>query len=157
MDELKGIEILNQFFTTWLHEHDFDIDAEMGSEFSVDLGHNILHYAPYYNPDSAKIFLEEVQKEFPEIVSCDDTILAIFHEIGHVETENEWEDKDWEEYEKFIANCTDDRKYFRHPIEWRATEWGCQYILDNVEEISNFWDKMCILMQWFYTINRIED
>lgn len=155
--EIKGIDRLNEFFTEWLHSHDFDIDAEMDNEFSIDLGRNVLHYAPYYDEDNAKVFFEEVQKDFPEIVECDDAILSFFHEIGHAETECEWEDEDWKEYDEFVKKCQDNREYFRHPIEWRATEWGCEYILTHTKEVAELWKNMVKLMTWFYTMNDVED
>lgn len=154
--QFKGIEKINEFLTNWFFDHGFEIVATMGNEYSIDLGTNVLRWAPYYDEDGATIFLEEVKKDFPEIIACPDPLLAIFHEIGHAETECEWDDEDWDEYDEFVKNCKDNRTYFRHPIEWRATEWGCKFILDNYKEVRSFWCKFVSLMCEFYDLNNIE-
>lgn len=154
--ELKGIDKLNEYFTNWLHNHDFEIDAEMSNEFSIELGSNILHYTPYYDEENAEVYLDEVRKDFPQLANYDDALLSFFHEIGHAETECEWDDKDWKEYDRFVEECHNNREYFRHPIEWRATEWGCEYILEHTDEITTFWKNAIDIIHWFYDINNIE-
>ena len=154
--ELKGVEKVNKFLTEWLYAHGFEIEAEMGDSFRINLGLNVLEWSPYYDEDSAVVFFEEVQKDYPDFISCPDELLAFFHEIGHAETECEWDDEDWEEYDIFVENCHDDRTYFRHPIEWTATAWGCEYILNHKEEVAKFWKDFCKVMIEFFELNEVE-
>lgn len=157
--ELKNIEKMNKFFTNWLNEHDFDLVAEFSNDFSIDLSSNILYYSCLIPNDLDKIFFEEIQKDFPEFVNCDIFTLSFFHEIGHFETEWMWNDREWKKYHKFIE--TEKGKipvnYFRHPVEWEATKWGCEYILDNREEIVNFINGARTVIYEFYEENEIND
>ena len=158
--KLKGIEVINNFLTQWCENHDFDVVCVMGTDYQIDLGGNVLFYAPFYSEQTETIFREEIVKDFPQFANCDlsmNTIIAFFHEIGHAETENEWTDKEWKKFEKWREReDITDREYFRHPIEWRATEWACNYILEHTEEVAKLWEDICILFSWFYEINEVE-
>lgn len=158
---LKGEAVINDFLNGWFERHDFDVVAQMGSDFSINLGDNTLYYTPFYNEDTEIIFREEILKDFPEFSNCDisvNVLIALFHEVGHYETENEWEDKDWERFYAWRERPDiTEREYFRHPIEWRATEWACEYILEHAEEMSKLWQDLATLFEWFYEINQVED
>jgi len=152
---LKGVTEINNYLTEWFTNHGFEVEAEMGDEFAVNLNDNTLFWAPYYNEDNAEIYLEEVQKDFPDL-ECNDVIFGFFHEIGHVETEDLWTAKEWEEYDEFVSLCENIRDYFRHPIEWAATKWACEYILEHEEEIEQFWQDLVKLIKNFYDLNDVE-
>ena len=158
---LKGEAVINDFLNGWFERHDFDIVARMDTDFSIDLGDNTLYYAPFYAEDTEKIYREEILKDFPEFSSCDISInilIALFHEVGHYETENEWTDKEWEAFHKWrMREDITEREYFRYPIEWRATEWACEYILSHTEEMYKLWQDLGILFSWYYEINNVED
>ena len=151
----KGEIKVNQFLNQWLFNHDFDAECEMGDDFWVNLASNTIYYSPWASEeDIAETYMEEVSKDFPELATFDEKIIAFFHEIGHIETEDEWTDKEWVNWrnQKEEEEMTD-VEYFRSPIEWRATEWACEYILANYEEIKIFCKQFYQLMDEFYDIN----
>lgn len=158
--ELKGIEVIDNFFTKWCQDHGFDVVCEMGTDFQIDLGHNVVYYAPFYCEETEEEYRAEIIKDFPQFANCDlgiNALIAFFHEIGHAETENEWDEEDWEGFEAWKQTEITNVEYFRHPIEWRATEWACNYILEHQEEVGKLWEDFCILYSWFYEINEVED
>lgn len=160
MTDLKGIEVINGFVTDWLQRNEFDLVAEMGTDYEICLGSNTLYYSPFYSEDTEQIYKEEIEKDFPQFAKHDlsiTSLIAFFHEVGHAETEDEWDEEDWEGFEAWKqSDEVTNRSYFRHPIEWRATEWSCIYILENWEKVTKFWYDLGIMLEWFYEINQVE-
>lgn len=154
--ELKGIDRLNQFFTKWLADHDFDAVAELGTDFSVDLSSNTIYYSVVEIADTADRFVNFCKSLEPDLVEVDPFIVSFFHELGHIETEDYWDTKDWERYDKFVEITKDDYTYFNFPIEREATKWGCDYIVNNVEEIVEFVRDYSTMISDFYRINGVE-
>lgn len=160
MVDLKGTEVINEFVSDWLDRNGFDIVAEMGTDYEICLGTNTLYYSPFYCEETEQIYREEIIKDFPQFTEYHisiNALIAFFHEVGHAETEDEWTIEEWDAFDEWkdTANPTN-REYFRHPIEWRATEWSCTYILENWEKVTKFWADLGILMEWFYEINEVE-
>lgn len=158
--KLKGIKVIDNYLTEWCQRHDFDVVCEMGTDFQIDLGDNTLFYSPFYAVDTEQIYREEIIKDFPQFAEHDlmfNSVIAFFHEIEHAETENEWDEEDWEGFNAWKESDEPTvREYFRHPIEWRATEWACEYILQNKEEVNKLWKDFQNLYAWFYEINQVE-
>lgn len=156
----KGEIVINNYISDWLQRNDFDLVAEMGEAYEIDLGSNTLYFTPLYDNETNKIFMEEIVKDFPQFAKHDMSIvdlIGFFHEVGHYETEDEWDEEDWEGFTAWkMSEEVTDRSYFRHPIEWRATEWACNYILENWEKVTKFWYNIGILYEWFYEINKDE-
>ena len=157
------IQEINEFVNDWLYDHDFDIEAKMGTSFMVDLATNVLYYTPIYYDELDAILLEEITKSFPFAKNWDRNIMflvSFFHEVGHVETECEWTKKDFANFFLWkVSNSAEMERnpststvveYFRHPIEWRATEWACEYIDKNWEEVGAFGQRLVELLQEFY-------
>lgn len=154
----QGEEKLNNYLNRWLYDHDFDAECVVDKTFWVDLSSNIIHYSVFAeDEDIIEDYMEEVSKDFPELACADDALLAFFHEIGHIETEDEWTDDEWEASAKWKENASiSNKEYFRYPTEWRATEWACNYILSHIHEVEIFWHGFETLLYEFYEINKEE-
>ena len=151
--ELKGIEKLNQFFTEWLQAHDFDCVAELGTDFNFWGDSNIIHYALVVPNTHDMEFVKLCQEYRPEIINCDNFLLSFFHEVGHFVTENDFSEKEWNYYYRHIVGCGDFLKYYKYPIEWEATKWACDYIVENEKEIASFCQTYSKLIKEFLEIN----
>ena len=150
-----GEETLNNYLNSYLYDNGFDAVCVMDTDFWVDLSCNIIHYSIFTDEEEiTETYMEEISKDFPELACADDAMLAFFHEIGHIETEDEWTDEEWEACVKWKEqDCASHKEYFRYPTEWRATEWACNYILAHKNEVLNFWEGFIELLTEFYIIN----
>ena len=156
---LHGIKPLETFFTNWLQRHDFDAVAKIGTDFEVDLSSNTIYFALAVPAQFDEEFLAECRKYAPDIVAADTFLLSFFHELGHIETEDEWTAEEWESYDKFV-NTPDDHtveEYFAHPIEATATAWGAQWIVRHPAEIEKFVKEYTPKIKKFYQLNNITD
>lgn len=153
-----NIEKFNNFITKWLNNKGFDVVAKMDTNFSSDITTNTIYYSIIVPQDFDDLFIKEVQKDFPEIIKCDTFLLSLFHELGHIETADYWTDKEWQKYYKFITKpelLDDPLPYFRHPVEWEATKWGCEYIINNSLEVGVFYNTIQELVQEVIDKNHI--
>ena len=157
---LKGIEELDTYLTNWLVAHDFDATAELGTDFEVDLTSNRIFYS--------LVVCEEMDVDFrqvcvgirPELEDCDSFYLSFFHEIGHIETESDWTEKEWKRYRNFVERSTSLDKYseyFYQPIEYAATCWGCDYIATHRDEIADFSKNVNRIITKIFKKNHVLD
>lgn len=153
---LKAVDQLNHFFTKWLADHNFDAVAELGTDFAVDLTSNTIYYSVVEIADTAERFVNFCKSLEPDLLEVDPFIVSFFHELGHIETEDFWDTKDWEHYDKRLEKPITDYVYFNLPIEKEATKWGCNYIVNNVEEMVKFVRDYSAMVCDFYRINGVE-
>lgn len=157
---LKGIDELNTYLTNWLIAHNFDATAELGMDFEVNLATNRIFYALVVSEEADEIFTRVCAEIHAELADCDSFYLSFFHEIGHIETENEWTDKEWKKYRNFVERSTslnNYEEYFYNPIEYAATCWGCDYIVNHREEIEDFSKNVNKLISKIFKKNHIID
>lgn len=128
---------LTEKLNKWLKDNDFDVSVVEDTEFYVDLTLNEIHFAVTPTPLDNE-FRKFCCEMFPQMENVDIFTLSFFHELGHIMTENEWTDNEWKKYEKFTDKDFDFANYFCNPIEYRATEWGCEYIAENIDVIRVF-------------------
>ena len=155
---LQGVEEISQYLTNWLIAHDFDAVAEFGSDFQCDTSSNTIYWTVVVPNDLDELFIKVCQECQPEIINADTFLLSFFHELGHIETENEWTDREWKNYYKFVETPDDHtvEQYFHHPVEISATRWGCEYIVNHIEEITEFVNGYVPLIKRFYELNEVE-
>lgn len=134
----KLIKKLDNYLTNWLQAHDFDLVATMGADFEYIDAENTIHYALVVPCDHDVEFFELVHKAYPDIEACDNFVLSFFHELGHYNTFDQWSAREWVKYTAFLRSMPSCKNYYLYPIEWEATAWGCEYILDHVDEIQDF-------------------
>ena len=113
--------------------------------------------------DSERL-IKDVEDEFND-VHADIFLWSLLHEVGHHET---WDDLTNEEMSlsqemKYaISECENlrpndrDKIYFYIPDEYLATEWAAQYMRDNVQEVTKFWNTLQPLILNFYKKHGIE-
>lgn len=134
----KLIEKLNNYLTNWLQAHDFDLVATLGADFEYNHEASTIQYALAVSNAHDVEFFELIHKEYPDIEACDNFVLSFFHELGHYNTYEDWSDRDWFGYNMFLMSRPSHKSYYLYPIEWEATAWGCEYILDHVDEVQDF-------------------
>ena len=147
------------FLTSWLERHGFDAEADYGLDFCVDLDSNVITYTFVVPSAHDEKFFELCHQICPDIIACDNFILSFFHEIGHIETEADFDEKDWEKYWRDCEKYTADdgiMAYYTNPIELAATTWACEYIINHVEEVKEFRDGYVKLATKFFKENGIE-
>jgi len=140
MDNKKITKIVN----AWLKENGFDTKIRFGSTFQYNPTTNTIMYAdtPYRQIDT---LFNRYAKAYNSAVNDIDTfILGLFHELGHHETENDFTLDEWRDYGEFANNLSnkshlticDHLLYFRHPLEWAATTWACDYIASHHDSVK---------------------
>lgn len=91
--------------------------------------------------------------------------MSFFHELGHHETIDEWEDDEYldmmiqkEKINKMkVSQKEKNFIYFNTPDEKRATEWGLTYIMNHSQEIALLWNNLQQAILKFYELNDIID
>ena len=129
---------LNKYFSEWLLANGFDCRAEMGEDFYYINGDDFISYAFVVPEEHDLVFFEICNRICPEIEKCDNFILSFFHELGHHETKDFFSRAEWLEYMDFANSNPNFFDYYTHPIELTATEWACNFIVDNVELVKDF-------------------
>lgn len=162
---LKGIKSINNYLNQWLQENNFDCTVMFGTDFSYDFLNNMITYSLFLTECFYTDFIDVYKSCNKDIEVQDPFILAFFHELGHFETQDLFEDSEWEAYMKLCkrikrklhVGLKDLKKYWYSPIELEATNWACQYIIDNKEKIDNFWNGFQPYLFNFYSVNNIEN
>ena len=153
---LKGIKEIDTYLTEWLTAHDFDAIATLGTDFMCDLESNTINYALVISEEHDKLFLGVCKECREEIVACPNFILSFFHELGHIETEDMWDDDEWDYYFENVAEGLDPLTYYHSPIEYEATKWGCDYICDHTNIIQQLIEGLSPLVNNFYKLNEVK-
>lgn len=165
MKMIKGIKEINGFLNNWLKDNDFDLIVKYSNDFYFDEINDIVSYTFTVPGKHDEYFIEFCKNITPEIVNCDNFILSFFHEIGHYETQDLFTEKEWEEYIKavnklnrrIIHSKKEYFKYFNLKIEFEASYWACNYIVENKDKIKKFWEELQPLILSFYILNNVEN
>jgi hypothetical protein len=155
---MQGFEVLNEL-NVIINDYvsQFDLTAELGSDFCYYSRINTIHYALAVVDRAGENFKEFANSLKPNM-QVPIFLLSLLHEIGHHET---WEVLTDEEisYSTEIKNLIQEEQvftketdfiYFNLPDERIATEWALKYIEDNTREIRAFWNKIQNLIVNFY-------
>lgn len=162
---LKGVKEINNYLNWWLRQHHFACTSRYGNDFEYDFLNDIISYSFLVDEQHDRVYRKLCSDLYPELDTCDIFTLSFFHELGHYVTDDDFADQEQEDYWDMVQEIsskddpTDEELlvYYRHPIEIAATEWGCQYILDNIDEIKKFCKKMDKLEKNFLLLNEVED
>ena len=142
----------------------FELECDFAEDFGYYPIHNLISISLITIDRSSKNFLSFVNKEFKE-VKADIFLWSLLHEIGHHET---WDLLTDNELELSAAlkeaitnneNITDNGRdliYFYTPDEYAATEWAANYMIENSQEIKEFWEKLQPLILDIYNKYNIE-
>ena len=136
----------------------FECEAVAGTDFSFWIGSNTIEYTLVVSEVHIQSFIDFTSKLFPNI-KADPFLWSIMHEIGHRETEDDFEDEEWEEYQNTVSDLKsgkDDETYYNLPIEYAATYWAGNYMTEHVEEVATLWNKLKPLIAQFYRETEVE-
>lgn len=159
---LKGLENIENILNNFLKE--FDCEAEISSDFAYWSAKNLITVALTVSESNDRDFQEFCRKLEPSL-RCDTFLLSFFHELGHHETIDEWEDDEYldmmiqkEKINKMkVSQKEKNFIYFNTPDEKRATEWGLTYIMNHSQEIALLWNNLQQAILKFYELNDIID
>lgn len=163
--KLKAIQPINKYLNTWLKMNGFKCRVEFDSEFSYDFENQIIHYSVTVPKEHDEYYFKLIQFYQPDLVECDNFILSFFHELGHYKTEKQFSETEWQAYQEFVDKIENSNKescawefykYYMHPIEIAATEWGANYIINNPKKIRRFIKRLNPLIINFIDENEIE-
>lgn len=163
-DALLGVKPINKYLNKWLEAHGFDCTVCLGTDFSYDCINDIIYYAFVVADAQDKNYIKVCQECREEIGEVDNFILSFFHELGHFETQDAFSEEEWRSYEKLCerinqketSTLEDYNAYWHHPVELEATQWGCDYIIDNYDIVKEWWDNLKPLILDFIKLNNIE-
>ena len=150
IDTTKLDNILNNFLAP------FECSAMLGEDFAYWISDNTITYALLISDQHEDTFLKFVKELFPEI-HADIFLWSLLHELGHNETNDDFDDKDHQEYRNFI-NRQDitDEEYYSCPIELAATLWAGEYIQNHIDEIARLWEQIAAAIQEIYVACKIK-
>ena len=136
-------KILNDFLVP------FDCEAKLGTDFAYYTDNSMITYSLLVPGKDGDDFVKYAESLFPG-VKADVFLWSFLHELGHHETEDEFEDDEWEDYMRLTSMKISNKVYFELDIEYAATVWAGEYIQDHVEEIAELWSKLQPAIQGFY-------
>lgn len=157
---LKGLENIENILNNFLKE--FDCEAEIGSDFAYWSAKSLITVTLTVSESNDRDFQEFCKKLEPNLY-CDTFLLSFFHELGHHETIDEWEDDEYldmaiqkEKINKIkVSQKEKNFIYFNIPDEKRATEWGLTYMMKHQQEVTLLWNNLQQAILKFYELNDI--
>ena len=143
--------ILNKFLEP------FECKAYKDEDFAYYYASNCITYTLVCSEIDNRCFMEKIHKIAPGL-NCDIFLASFFHELGHHMTIEEIDDEDLEysEIMKKYINEWDftreeaNRFYMDLPDEDAATRWGCQYMIEHQEEVTQLWSELKPAIMHFY-------
>lgn len=148
---MLNVDAINRILNDFLAP--FDCTCELGTDFEYLTQSNMIHYTFVAPEKDSSMFMANVQERFPA-VHADVFLWSFLHELGHRETEDDFEQEDWDEYMERIRQPISSEEYFNLPIEYAATAWAGEYIESHVDEIASLWNELVEAISNFYnTIN----
>lgn len=123
--------------------------ANYGADFCCDVEKGVIYWT-LYTPLNVDEWFMDFARNNGLKYECGTFILALFHEIGHLETYNLNSDKILDYCEEQKELITDEMAktkkwndfYFNLPIEKRATRWAIRFINAFPEECKILNDKV---------------
>jgi len=166
---LKGLVALNRGISKI-------VNAEFGisnAECSKSYSYSYIDDTIYFKLDvdiEDEWFSEFIYKTFGYQVN-NPFIMALLHEIGHAETEEDVTEDEFSycfDEKKRIGECMDNTEdptqlkayeweYFRLPDEIRATTWAVEYARENPNTIKALWEQIHPILMEFYKVNGITE
>lgn len=137
-------EIINEFLEP------FECEAKVGLDFAFYSESNTITYSLVLVDKFAQSFENYCKSLFPD-VQANIFIWSLLHEVGHRETEDDFDDEEWEEYMEAEGSGLSEQEYYNLPIEYAATAWAGEYIQSHVEEIAELWNKLQFAIKNFYS------
>ena len=135
IDFSKIDNILNGFLEP------FECTARLSTDFAYFNAENLITYSVAVASRCEDSFMTFVKDLFPEI-DADIFLWSILHELGHHETEDDFDEDEWEDYMIKSTTVKTDMEYYNLPIERAATEWAGEFMLEHTDEITALWKEL---------------
>lgn len=160
MAKLKGIEKINNIINELTEE--FGIHAELGEDFSALCAENKITYTLVCTDEAKQYFLADVEARYPEI-KADIFLWCLLHELGHCMTDDMWsvaeDDYFWMQKDRCSEIEDDEARYayyYAIPDEFFATKWAGDFMLENIEYLGEFWQRLQAAIIMCYIENGVE-
>lgn len=137
-------KIINEFLEP------FECEAKVGLDFAFYSESNTITYSLVLVDRFAQSFENYCKSLFPD-VQANIFIWSLLHEVGHRETEDDFDDEEWEEYMEVIGSELSEQEYYSLPIEHAATVWAGEYIQSHEKEITRLWEDLAAALKKFYS------
>jgi len=161
---LKGYRKIDKYLTDWCKKNGFNVKCRLDTDFSYEEDTKTIYYALVIPQAHDELFYDICKTFMPDVEKCDNFLLSFFHELGHHQTQDYFFDEEMYDYFDFLDTFDNKKKltkkdykrYYYHPVEISATEWGCTYINNNLIKIKDFFDGLVPLIMNFYKVNKVE-
>lgn len=127
----------------------FHCIAEPGIDFSYYNRKNKITFALAVTDIHADTFINFIESIFPT-VHADIFLWSLLHELGHHETEDDFEDEDEDYYYAALKTIKTDEEYYNLPQEYAATIWAGEYMETHQVEVARLWNDLAPAIQNFY-------
>ena len=123
---------LSDFFSEYL---DTDIEFRRGKYFEYDEDEDIVYYS--FTEEINPLFYKNIPNHLQKV---NPFILNLFHEIGHLYSNDDFDSETWDAYEEMndsfgsLLSDEDYIKYYNHPIELGATKEGMNLLTMLIKE-----------------------
>ena len=166
--EVKGLNKLNKTLKKVFKKFDVNKFYPTEDEFECVFSEKAIGYTLIENLPHNNYYIEFVKRHFhyEPVVPF---MLFLFHEIGHLYTDNFTLNKYTEIkrnnlYEKMENLYTNDEQfksyefeYFMLPDEIVATAWAIDYMRNHEKEVQKMWKEIYNALQKFYKLNNITE
>ena len=153
LNQIKKLQNITNILNAFLEP--FDCEAAASTDFAYYTASNTISYAFVVSDEHADSFLKFTHSLFPNI-NANVFLWSFFHELGHHEAEDDFEDEEWEEYREKASKCSSDEEYYNLPIEYAATYWAGQYMTNHYNEIKKLWNDLIPAIKNFYHEMEVE-
>ncbi len=143
----KITNILNDFLAP------FDCVAEPGTDFEYYTGSNTICFALTVSDKHETSFIKFAESLHP--IHADIFLWSFLHELGHNQTEDDFEDDDTEYWDQVLRVKTDE-EYYNIPQEYAATNWAGEYMEEHAEELGKLWNLLAPAIKAFYKTMEVE-
>ena len=143
----KELEKITNILNKYLKP--FDCEAVSGTDFAYYPNENVISYALAVIDNFEESFIKFAESLHPD-VHADIFLWSLFHELGHHETEDEFDDEDEVQYLKLSTICKDDWEYYNIPQEKAATDWAGWYMETHAADVGQLWNDLAPAIQDFY-------
>lgn len=135
VQKLQSDKKLNNYLHSWFATNcDFDLDFKLGTDFEYEFVSDTIYYAFVIPENHDKLFLDVCREIAPDLETCDNFLLSLFHEVGHYITQEDFEDDEWDNYNE-TEYGTDYQGYYHDPIEYEATRAGIELMMEHKDKI----------------------
>ena len=136
----EWVEKINELIYLFLTEFNDDYDCEMGADFCAYPLDGAIEWSLLVTENNGQTFYEDFVSRFPKANGFNLFTLSILHEIGHLETSDQYIDDSI--VRKRTKNCKD---YYKLHNEVIATDWAGNWINNNYNyacEIDKMFSKL---------------